>query len=41
MKGVREIKGLDQFTECKGLWLESNGIYKIEGLDKLTKLCSL
>lgn len=40
-KGFDEIAGLDEFTECKVLWLEGNAFRKIEGLQQLTKLKQL
>lgn len=37
-KGFKKIEALDRYTELKSIWLESNGIEKIGGLEALTKL---
>lgn len=31
-KGFRKIEGLEKYTNLKSIWLECNGIQKIEGL---------
>ena len=35
-RGFKKIENLDAYTGCKAIWLDSNGLDTIEGLDKLT-----
>ena len=37
-KGFTKIQNLDSYVNIKTLWLECNGILKIEGLENLLKL---
>ena len=34
-RGFKRIQNLEKFTGCRALWLDSNGLEKIEGLEQL------
>ena len=40
-QGFQKIENLNKYTALKCLWLESNSIMKIEGLEKLSELRSV
>lgn len=37
-RGFRRIQNLEMYTNCKSIWLDSNGLEKIEGLEPLFAL---
>jgi len=37
-KGFKKIECLEKYTHLKSIWLESNGLCKIEGLDHQKRL---
>ena len=40
-KGYRKIQNLEEYTGCRALWLEGNGLNEMSGLDTLVELRSL
>ena len=37
-RGFKKIENLEEYTSCKAIWLDSNGLGKIEGLSHMKEL---